>query len=580
MEKRHFNRKRCLATAVAAVGLSALAYNADAGLTLKLVQSGTGPAGNQNISISNLNPFNLDVWATVTGTNGTSSDDGLQIAEMSFTSTGSILGDFSSPGLNPQSPWNSNGASSGTQYGTAGDLNLGSTNPSLAAGHWIAISDDVQSGTGAASNGSGSFKLGTIVFDPSAGTAGQTANLNLVPRAITQGALWFEDATVTNPGGGNPLVWSNDKNNSANAVVGSGAIISFAGVVGTPNLWATTGTGSMAIAANWDNNAVPGANQTLTFAAYTGSTPVTVTVDSGRTVSGLVFNNATKSFNLGGANTLTVNAGSTINVAAGSHTISSGLAMNGTVHKTGSGNLTISGTQTPGVGATLQLDAANTGTVNVASDPNGLGVNVLGGTLNFANGVAAYNVKSLDADENAGQALINVPGGGSFQSELVLITPGGAVNRAQEEAVATDLAYGRFLGTSGISTAHAGHDPLTNIVQQFSDGSSIYLFESIEGDANGDGQADGADISVAAGYQDVAPGTGAAAAFSIYTQMEGDFNGDFLVDGADIGIIAGRMGQSFNPANGAGGVAAVPEPASLGILAIGAVGLLRRRRRA
>jgi hypothetical protein len=243
MEKRHFNRKRCLATAVAAAGLSAFAYNADAGLRLELTQSGQNPNGAQDtITINNLTSnLTLDVWATVTGTNGTSSDDGLQIAEMSFTSTGSVQGDFIP--ANPAAIWNSNGAQPGTQFnGPAGDFDLGSATPATAAGHWIAISDFVQNGVTDSFDGAGTFKLGTITFDPSAGTAGQTANLNLVPRAATQGALWFEDATsITPAAGNNPPIYNGtnvDKNGTSGTVTNFGLIVSFQGAVGTPNLWA------------------------------------------------------------------------------------------------------------------------------------------------------------------------------------------------------------------------------------------------------------------------------------------------------------------------------------------------------
>jgi hypothetical protein len=83
----------------------------------------------------------------------------------------------------------------------------------------------------------------------------------------------------------------------------------------------------------------------------------------------------------------------------------------------------------------------------------------------------------------------------------------------------------------------------------------------IPGDANGDGQVNGADYAVwAADY-------GASGA----TWSQGDFNADGQVNGADYAIWAANYGST-------GGVSSTPEPATLSLMALGAVAILRRRR--
>ncbi len=85
---------------------------------------------------------------------------------------------------------------------------------------------------------------------------------------------------------------------------------------------------------------------------------------------------------------------------------------------------------------------------------------------------------------------------------------------------------------------------------------------ALPGDANLDGRADGADYTLWADNFQTAD----------KTWFEGDFNGDGYVDGADYTL----WSDNYTPAHGAG--AAVPEPATVSVLALGGIAVIRRRR--
>ena len=80
------------------------------------------------------------------------------------------------------------------------------------------------------------------------------------------------------------------------------------------------------------------------------------------------------------------------------------------------------------------------------------------------------------------------------------------------------------------------------------------------GDANNDGIVNGQDIALIASHW-----------LHIGSNVGGDVNGDGIVNGQDIAVIASHWLDTYG--SGAGGGSAVPEPSSIALLAIGAIGL-------
>ena len=87
------------------------------------------------------------------------------------------------------------------------------------------------------------------------------------------------------------------------------------------------------------------------------------------------------------------------------------------------------------------------------------------------------------------------------------------------------------------------------------------------GDCSLDGKIDYLDLGIVAmNYS-----------YLLRTWCDGDFNGDTLVNYVDMGMVATQYGAGTPPLPG-GGMGLVPEPAALGLLALGAAALLLRRR--
>jgi hypothetical protein len=105
---------------------------------------------------------------------------------------------------------------------------------------------------------------------------------------------------------------------------------------------------------------------------------------------------------------------------------------------------------------------------------------------------------------------------------------------------------------------------LSNTGRQFG-ANPMLLIEFLFGDANGDIVVDAADFVALKSHMGQGPGA---------TLAGGDFNSDGTVDWDDLQLLIAHFGET-----GGDAPSTAPEPATLGLLAIGAAAMLRRNRR-
>ena len=394
--------------------------------------------------------------------------------------------------------------------------------------------------------------------------------------------------------------------------------------------------------AAWTGGAAPNGNEQA--ARLTGTSAASMVLDTGVILGYLKFDNTagvtltgvgTINFNGGsGSAILIANAGTNninnfvniptdtrVDVSAGaSVAFNSGMSMaNGKfLTKAGPGTLTIAGTQSHGIGASIAVDQ---GTLNLNSNLNTTNVLVNRPNL-YVSVPTAGAVANINATQQLNQFYVNdsglavishsggtravvandlqVTGTGKLDiKDNKVIVKGGAVGTWNGTAytgltglVASGYSVNQDFSGNGIVTSESnatGGNTLTSIGvasaddtgyaggsligQPVASGDAIAMY-TYGGDANLDGAITGDD------YFQIDSGFPAGA----HGWFNGDFNYDGTITGDDYFIIDSNFpaqGAAF-PTSGGGlaGVAAVPEPASIGaVVALGGLGLLRRGRR-
>jgi hypothetical protein len=225
-------------------------------------------------------------------------------------------------------------------------------------------------------------------------------------------------------------------------------------------------------------------------------------------------------------------------------------------------NANVGLTDTSGTGG-FRIYNGGTSTVEmeVASATKNSLLNVNGGTVDLGNALATLAVNRTSTSYRPSQGntftLISATGGsmaGSFKSTITSNIPGWLRSNI---AVAINLS-----DPSTYRPVFSGAVSGTNYVVTFQGARA--------GDATGDNKVDGTDLAAVGASWLKTGGT--------YNWLQGDFNGDGIVDGTDLAALGASWLWTGAWPGPAPADAPLPEPATLVLLSLGGLALIRRRR--
>jgi autotransporter-associated beta strand protein len=281
----------------------------------------------------------------------------------------------------------------------------------------------------------------------------------------------------------------------------------------------------------------------------------------------------------------TVNPGSvTINNSAGNYVISGTGSIRGTtgVTKLGPGTATI-GTANIYSGVTTVSAGTLVEAVNQAL-PTYSTVQITGGTLQLGASIGLQNMMTLAISGNGTLDINN--------NHLIMPDSMSGPNFLSSVAAMIASGYnGGLWNGPGIISSAAALDP-THYGLGYADGSDpgnpaglssgfLEVAYTLLGDANLDRAVNGVDFGILAANFN----------HGVSAWDEGDFNYDGVDNGVDFGLLAANFNKGASGASAAdvaaldafaaanGLLADVPEPATTGLIALGAAGMLGRRRR-